>query len=66
MTWYYGVYAAASAMVAAQDGSFQDEHTGTAGAWDRQIAAHGLIMPPFDTRISTLIKKDADGNSQPY
>ena len=32
VTWYYGVYAAASAMVAAQDGSFQDEHTGTAGA----------------------------------
>jgi hypothetical protein len=60
VTWYYGVYAAASAMVAAQDGSFQDDHTGTAGVWDRQIAACGLIIPPFDARISTLKKKDAD------
>ena len=60
VSWYYGVYAAASAMVAAQDGSFQDDHTGTAGVWDRQIAARGLMMPPFDLRVSTLVKKDCD------
>jgi hypothetical protein len=60
VAWYYGVYAAASAMVAAQDGSFQDDHTGTANVWDRQIAAQDLIMLPFDARLSTLIKKDAN------
>ena len=60
VTWYYGVYAAASAMVTAQDGSFQDNHTRTAGAWDRQIAARRLIIPPFDWRVTTLIKKDAN------
>lgn len=60
VSWYYGVYAAASAMVAAQDGSFQDDHSGTAGVWDRQIAVRTLMMPPFDARVSTLIKKDCD------
>jgi hypothetical protein len=43
VTWYYGVYAAASAMVTAQDGSFQDDHTGTATVWDGQIASRGLV-----------------------
>ena len=60
VSWYYGVYAGASAMVAAQDGSFQDDHTGTAGVWDRQIASRSLIMGPFDLRITTLLKKNAD------
>lgn len=54
--WYYGIYAAASAMVAAQDGSFQDDHTGTANAWDRQFAATGKVMPPFAIRVSTLVE----------
>lgn len=54
VSWYYGIYAAASAMVVAQDGSFQNDHTGTANTWDRQIAAHGLIPPPFSMRLSTL------------
>jgi hypothetical protein len=30
MTWYYGIYCATSAMIAAKDGSLQDDHTGTA------------------------------------
>ena len=43
MTWYYGIYCAASAMVAAKDGSLQDDHAGTANQWDHQIAACRLI-----------------------
>lgn len=58
VTWYYGVYSAASAMVAAQDGSFQDDHAGTANVWDKQFALRGLVMPPFDLRVSTLVEKD--------
>lgn len=54
--WYYGVYAAASAMIAAQDGSFQDDHTGTANAWDSQFAATGKVMSPFSIRVSTLVE----------
>ena len=60
VAWYYGVYAAASAMVTAEDGSFQENHTSTATAWDRQISANKLILYPFDLRITTLVKKDAD------
>ena len=59
VTWYYGVYYAASAMIAAQDGSFQDDHSGTANSWDRHFAARGLAMPPFGLRVSTLIEKSA-------
>lgn len=59
VAWYYGVYAAASAMITAQAGSFHDTHTTTADVWDHQIAARGLIVPPFDARISTLVKNEA-------
>jgi hypothetical protein len=56
VAWYYGIYAAGSAMVAAQDGSFQDDHTGTANAWDRQFPATGKVMMPFSPRVSTLVE----------
>jgi hypothetical protein len=60
VAWYYGVYAAASAMVTAQDGSFQDDHSGTAKVWDQQIAARNLVVAPFDLRLTSLVKKTAD------
>ena len=60
VTWYYGIYCAASAMIAARDGSLQDDHAGTANQWDRQIAAHGLMPRPFKFRLTTLIKRAAD------
>ena len=60
--WYYGIYNAASAMIAAQDGSVQQEHAGTARAWNRNILVRKkkLIPPPFDSRITTLVKESAD------
>ena len=58
--WYYGIYSAASAMIAAQDGSIQDDHTSTATAWDRQFAANKKVMEPFSYRLSTLVKRVAD------
>jgi len=58
VTWYYGVYYAASAMVAAQDGSVQDDHTGTANAWDRHFAARSMAMPPFAFRLSSVLEAD--------
>lgn len=60
VAWYYGIYAAVTAMVAAQDGSLQDNHTKTANAWDRQFIAQGKIPHPFDLRVSTLVKKEAE------
>jgi hypothetical protein len=58
VAWYYGVYHAATAMVAAQDGSFQNDHTGTANAWDQHFAARSRAMPPFGLRVSSLIEAD--------
>jgi uncharacterized protein (UPF0332 family) len=60
MTWYYGVYCAASAMIAAQDGSQQQDHAGTANQWDRQFAARDLVPKPFSYRLTTLVEKAAD------
>jgi hypothetical protein len=54
MAWYYGIYCAASAMIAAQDGTQQQDHTGTANVWDRQIVANGLAIAPFNYRLTTL------------
>lgn len=54
MAWYYGVYGAASAMIAAGDGSFPDTHAATAQQWDRHFAANGLALAPFGDRLSSL------------
>lgn len=58
VTWYYGIYHAASAMIAAKDGCCQENHTETANAWDRQFAVPGLVPEPFSWRVSTLVTKD--------
>ncbi|MCB8836173.1 hypothetical protein [Aurantimonas sp. VKM B-3413] len=56
LAWYYGVANAASAMTAAQSGSFQEDHAGTARMWDEQIASRGLAIPPFSWRVSSLVE----------
>jgi hypothetical protein len=56
LAWYYGIANAASAMSAAQNGSFQEDHAGTANMWDRDIAARGLAMEPFSWRLSSLVE----------
>lgn len=56
VTWYYGVYGAASAMIAACDGSFPDNHAATAQQWDRQFPANGLARAPFGDRLSNLLE----------
>jgi hypothetical protein len=55
VAWYYGVYSAASAMTAAMDGSFQDNHTDTARQWHARFPAKGLAMAPFADCVSNLI-----------
>ncbi len=59
VAWYYGVYAAATAMVAAQEGAVHDTHAKTAKTWDRQLVQQGLTLHPFDLRVSTLIEATA-------
>lgn len=59
VAWYYGIYAAARGMVAAQNGSFQTKHASAANSWDRHLAAGSLVMPPFALRLSTIKQKEA-------
>lgn len=60
VTWYYGVYGAASAMIAAADGSFPETHATTALQWDRQFAAPKLAMDPFADRIGGLTAAEVE------
>lgn len=60
VTWYYGVFHAASAMIASQDGSFQDNHGETANSWDRQFNGRPYVPAPFSYRVTTLVKKDVE------
>lgn len=64
--WYYGISNAASAMTAAQNGSFQEDHAGTARMWDGAIAAQGLAMGPFGWRVTTLVEKDYSSEVEVY
>ena len=59
VAWYYGIYAAAQSMIVAQESVIQDNHSKTANAWDRQFAQRELVLHPFDLRVSTLVKNDA-------
>lgn len=65
VTWYYGIYGAASAMIAAGDGSFPETHAATAQQWDRQFAVNRLVVAPFADRLSNLtdveLKKQLEG-----
>ena len=58
VSWYYGIYCAGSAMIAAKDGGNQQDHTGTANAWDNHIAKANYVPTPFALRVTTLIKSD--------
>lgn len=55
VTWYYGIYGAASAMIAAADGSFTETHAATARQWDRQFVVSNQAMKPFSDRLSQLL-----------
>ncbi len=60
MGWYYGTYNLASAMICARDGSLQETHEATARQWYSQIVCNQLCLPPFDTKVSSLVKRDSD------
>ena len=60
VSWYYGIYFAAKAMIAAYDGSTQETHSKAAKAWDMQIVQRGYIGKPSAWRLNTLVKKECD------
>lgn len=57
LAWYYGLVNGASAMTAAQNSSFQEDHSGTARIWDAEIASRGMALGPFGWRASSLVEK---------
>jgi hypothetical protein len=65
VAWYYGIYGAASAMIAAADGSFPDNHAATAQQWGRHFAANNLAMPPFADRLSNVVAKNVELELEP-
>lgn len=66
LAWYYGIANAASAMIAAQNNSFQDDHAGTASMWDCDIAARGFVMEPFSWRVSSLVEATYSSEVEAY
>ncbi|MGA7807074.1 hypothetical protein [Bradyrhizobium sp.] len=65
VAWYYGVYSAASAMTAAMDGSFQDNHSETARKWQERFPARNLAMHPFADFLSSILPATADAELAP-
>ena len=58
LSWYYGQYTAATAMIIAQTGDPPRTHAKTAKTWVAQFSTStNLIMDPFDRSVSTLVKK---------
>lgn len=55
ISWYYTIYFAASAMVAASSGSIQETHTATAKVWQADIVEKNLIPYPFSLHLNSLV-----------
>jgi hypothetical protein len=65
VAWYYGIYSAASAMTAAMDGSFQDNHADTARQWQERFPAEKLAMDPFADCLSNLVAGTVEAELMP-
>jgi len=65
VAWYYGVYSAASAMTAAMDGSFQDNHAETAKKWQERFPGRHLAMHPFVDCLSSVVPSTVETELAP-
>lgn len=66
ISWYYGIYFSASAMIAASSGSVQETHAATAKVWQADIAEKNLIPYPFNLFLSSLVADRADDELSVY
>lgn len=66
VSWYYSVYFASSAMIAASSGSVQETHTATAKVWQVDIVEKNLIPYPFDLHLSSLVTTAAEAEISAY
>lgn len=70
VSWYYAVYYAAKAMLAASSGANPETHTLTGKMWQSELIDTKLVALPFSLSVSNLtpqnvqnvIKKMRDGN----
>ncbi|MBF0659747.1 hypothetical protein IPZ60_13435 [Psychrobacter sp. NG25] len=60
VSWYYSIYFAASAMVAASSGSTQETHALTSKVWQADIVEKKLIPYPFSLYLSSLVTSKAE------
>lgn len=54
VAWYYAIYSAAKAMIAAASGSDPQTHAKAASVWKLEIVDRGLAVPPFSYSVSDL------------
>ena len=54
VAWYYAIYNAAKAMIAATSGADPQQHTKAAVVWQDDIASRGLAVPPFNYCLTDL------------
>jgi hypothetical protein len=60
VSWYYAIYNAAKAMIAAASGANPQTHSKTADVWQNDIAQHGLALVPFSYCLDDLRPKSVD------
>ncbi len=66
IAWYYTVYFASSAMVAASSGSSQETHSATAKVWQADIIEQELIPYPYNLHTTSLVQKTTDEEIEIY
>ena len=57
ISWYYGIYYAAKAMIAAESGADPQTHAETAKVWQNNIVQRNLAIGPFGLSIQELTPK---------
>jgi hypothetical protein len=60
ISWYYSVYFAGSAMIAALLGQNFETHTKTADVWLKNLIPSNLILPPFDFHLKSTVTKEVE------
>jgi hypothetical protein len=58
LAWYYAIYYAAKAMLAASSGTDPQTHASAGKTWQSEIVAGGLVKAPFDLNITDLTPKN--------
>jgi len=64
VSWYYAIYYAAKAMLAASSGADPETHSLTGKIWQSELVHKELVVAPFDLSISNLTPKNVQKEIQ--